>query len=184
MFLSHASEDKRVVRHLYKTLGANGFQPWMDEEDILPGQQWRDEIVKAVRMTDAILVCLSTRSITKDGYIREEIGLALDEANRRPKGTIFIVPALLEECALPESMREWHAVRLFERDGFKKLQKAMEKAKNDRDERHIQAAEARGHYFHDFPHRCWLCKAYLHSAVYTDCPEPKPTWVKKRQGLA
>lgn len=47
IFLAHASEDKPQVRQLYQKLQGAGYQPWMDEEDLIGGQNWREEITKA-----------------------------------------------------------------------------------------------------------------------------------------
>ena len=41
IFLCHASEDKAQVRKVYQCLKRiDGFEPWLDEEDLLPGQDW------------------------------------------------------------------------------------------------------------------------------------------------
>jgi len=77
VFLCHSSGDKPAVRDLYKRLQADGFDPWLDEEDLLPGQDWQREIPKAVRSAEAIIVCLSQASINKEGYVQKEIGEAL-----------------------------------------------------------------------------------------------------------
>ena len=52
IFLCHSSEDKPAVRNLYQRLSNDGFKPWLDEEDILGGQEWEDEIPKAVKTSD------------------------------------------------------------------------------------------------------------------------------------
>jgi hypothetical protein len=59
IFLCHASEDKIEVQRLYQRLHADGFVPWLDTENLLPGQDWDYEIKKAVRAADAVVVCLS-----------------------------------------------------------------------------------------------------------------------------
>ena len=38
VFLCHASGDKPAVRELCHRLRAAGFDPWLDEEKLLPGQ--------------------------------------------------------------------------------------------------------------------------------------------------
>jgi hypothetical protein len=90
VFLCHATDDKPTVRALYLWLQNNGFQPWLDEEYLLPGQEWQQEIRKAVHTSDTLLVCLSRRSITKEGYVQKEIKLAADVASgvtqKRPMG--------------------------------------------------------------------------------------------------
>jgi len=67
VFLCHASSDKPRVRGVYLQLRQSGFLPWLDEEDLLPGQDWRAQISKAVRQADAVFICLSNRSINKEG---------------------------------------------------------------------------------------------------------------------
>lgn len=70
VFLYHASEDKSDVRDLHKKLSAESWiEPWLDEEKLLPGQDWDLEIEKAAQASDAVIVFLSNNSITKEGYI-------------------------------------------------------------------------------------------------------------------
>lgn len=126
VFLCHSSDDKPAVRELYKQLVKEGFDPWLDEEKLLPGQNWKREISKAVREADAVLVCLSQNSISKRGYIQKEIRFALDVACEFPEGTIFLIPVKLEKCEVPEQLSELHWVNLFEADGFGRLVKTLD----------------------------------------------------------
>jgi hypothetical protein len=59
VFLCYAPSDLARVRELYRQLRTAGVQPWFDEEHLLPGQDWQQAIRKAVRETDAVVVCLS-----------------------------------------------------------------------------------------------------------------------------
>lgn len=67
VFLCHGSEDKETVRQLYLDLREDDADPWLDEKNIIGGQDWDTEIQKAVKSSDAILVCLSSRSVRKEG---------------------------------------------------------------------------------------------------------------------
>ena len=125
VFLCHSSGDKTAVRDLYRKLRNDGFYAWLDEEDLLPGQQWEREIPLAVRGSDIVIVCLSNASITKTGYIQKELKFALDIAQEQPEGTIFIIPVKLEECEIPEGLSRLHWVNLFQPDGYEKLVKAL-----------------------------------------------------------
>src|SRR5512139_1792482 len=95
VFLCHAHGDKPVVRKLHRRLTAAGFAPWLDEEDLLPGEDWQREISKAVEKSDVVLICLSKYSINKAGYVQKEIKSALDKADNQPDGTIFLIPLRL-----------------------------------------------------------------------------------------
>ncbi len=48
IFLCHLSEDKPSVRKLHRRLRADGFDPWIDEEEILGGHDWELEIHRAI----------------------------------------------------------------------------------------------------------------------------------------
>jgi hypothetical protein len=104
IFLCHASDDKARVRELYHQLEAAGYHPWLDEEDLLPGQSWWAEIKKVI--TDPynlVVVCLSSNSITKRGVVQREIKRALDVLEETPEGTIYLIPARLEDFGLTSS---------------------------------------------------------------------------------
>ncbi len=124
-FLCHSSGDKDAVRDLYHRLQGDGFEPWLDEEDLLPGQDWAREISRAVRAADVVLVCLSQASIAKTGFVQKEIGYALDAAEERPPGTIYVIPVKLEECEVPERLRQYQWVSLFEEGGYERLMRAL-----------------------------------------------------------
>src|ERR1044071_7148836 len=125
VFLCHASVDKPVVRELYGRLVADGIQPWLDERDILPGQDWRYEISRAVKKADAIVVCLSNVSVTREGFVQKEIKDALNVADEKPEGTIFIIPLRLEECPIPDRLGRWHWVNYYEEGGYHRLLQAL-----------------------------------------------------------
>ena len=79
-----------------------GLDPWLDEVDLLPGQIWKEEIPKAIRKAKIFLACLSTRSVKKVGYIQNEFRLALSAFGERPPGSIFLIPARLDDCEVPD----------------------------------------------------------------------------------
>ena len=114
------------MRELYRQLLSEGVQPWFDEINLLPGQDWKREIRKAVHSSDVIIVCLSRDSITKAGYIQEEIRYALDAADEQPEDTIFIIPLKLEECEVPERLQRWQWVNLFDETGYTRLISALQ----------------------------------------------------------
>lgn len=121
VFLCHSRNDKSAVRALHQRLRDDGIDPWLDEEKLIPGQKFDREIRIAVRNSDVVIVCLSNGSVTKGGYVQKEIKFALDVADEQPEGTIFVIPARLEDCDVPERLSEWHWVDLFEERGYERL---------------------------------------------------------------
>lgn len=126
IFLCHASDDKFAIRPLYENLLKEGFDVWLDEEELIPGQYWRDIIPEAVRNSDIVVVCLSNRSVSKEGYVQKEVRAALDAADEKPEDTIYLIPAKLEECNVPKRLNNVHWVDLFKERGYEKLVKALD----------------------------------------------------------
>ncbi|MBI5842092.1 MAG: SUMF1/EgtB/PvdO family nonheme iron enzyme [Chloroflexi bacterium] len=126
VFLCHSSNDKPAVRELYQKLRAEPWiQPWLDEEELYPGQDWNLEIEKAVEAADAIIVCLSKGSITKEGYVQRELRIVLDYADYKPEGTLYLMPVRLEECEPPRRLRPWQYADYFEGNRERALQRLL-----------------------------------------------------------
>ena len=114
VFLCHASQDKPAVRDLYQRLAADPWiAPWLDEEELLPGQDWNLEIEKAVESPDAVIVCVSKTSVSKEGYVQKELRKVLDIALEKLEGAIFVLPVKLEDCELPRQLRDRQALNYF-----------------------------------------------------------------------
>jgi formylglycine-generating enzyme required for sulfatase activity len=126
VFLCHSSNDKPTVRELYQRLKQEGWiDPWLDEEKLYPGQNWNLEIEKAVEAADAILVCLSNNSITKEGYVQRELRIVLDYADYKPEGTLYLIPIRLEDCEPPRRLRPWQYADYFEKDRDRAYQRLL-----------------------------------------------------------
>jgi formylglycine-generating enzyme required for sulfatase activity len=125
VFLCHASEDKQKVRELYQNLTEEGIDAWLEEEKLLPGQDWKLKIDEALRAADAILICISKRSVSKEGFVQKEIRNAIDIAEEKPEDTIFLIPVRFDECNVPRRLAGIQYVDLFDPQGFGKLIQAL-----------------------------------------------------------
>lgn len=121
VFLIHAHKDREKVHKLYKRLAQGGVDVWLDAERLQPGQDWQNEIRRALLGSAVAVVCLTRNFDKQRGYRHEELQLALEKARTFPDDQIFIIPVRLEKCALPDSLRHLHRVDLFEPGGYKKL---------------------------------------------------------------
>lgn len=61
IFLCHASEDKARVLEIYGRFKQKGLKPWLDKQDLLPGQNWSKEIRKAIRSSEFVLIFFQRR---------------------------------------------------------------------------------------------------------------------------
>jgi len=107
VFLAHSKEDGELVREIFYLLRLDGFAPWIDKENLIPGQDWEREIRQAVRVSDIVLAFISSSGVDRDGYLHKEIRLAIDAAEQKPEGAIFIVPVRLDDCKIPERLARY-----------------------------------------------------------------------------
>lgn len=114
IFLSYAREDERAVFHLRWGLQKAGFDVWFDKSALEPGQDWKLEISRAIRTSKVFLACLSTRSVAKRGFVQAELKQALDVLRELPEGDVYVVPARLDECEVPDSLRHLQYIDIFE----------------------------------------------------------------------
>ena len=126
IFLLHARSDKEAVRRLYRRLVKEGASVWLDQERLLPGQDWVYEIHRAIHNCDVVIACLSRQFNKQGGYRHEELRIAVERANSRDANEVFLIPARLEPCDLPDSLRRWQRVDLFKPDGYQQLVRALQ----------------------------------------------------------
>jgi hypothetical protein len=125
VFLCHSHSDSKAVRILWSRLKKDGMDAWLDSNNLLPGQNWQNEIRKAILKSDVVIVCLSRGFNEQQGYRHEELKLALEKAKLIVDDEVFIIPVRLEKCDMPESLRHLHRVDLFRAGGYKKLVHAL-----------------------------------------------------------
>jgi len=99
VFISYAREDETEARRLYASLkDIPGVMPWIDVEDLLPGDDWEQSIREAMEKSRFLILLLSNNSVSKEGFVQKEVRDALELLQRRPPGVTFVIPARIEFC--------------------------------------------------------------------------------------
>src|SRR4051794_16600286 len=101
IFIAYAAEDYSHAERLYSALVAAGFNPWLDRKKLLPGQNWRRCIERAIDTCDFFIACFSSKSVRKRGQFPYEVRYALRCADRMPLDDIFVLPVRVAECQVP-----------------------------------------------------------------------------------
>jgi hypothetical protein len=118
---------------LHERLKQAGYKPWLDKKDLIPGQNWRSVIPKAIANSQLFIACLSQRSIAKQGFVQREFKMALNQYADRPPNSIYLIPLRLDECDIPDlrqeeyglNLRDLHWLDYWEEDGFEQLERAI-----------------------------------------------------------
>lgn len=99
IFISYAREDAASANRIYHSLqGIPRVTPWLDSKKLLPGVRWKIAIMDALKTCDLFILLLSSKSVSKNGFVQKEISEALDKLKAFPPDQIFLVPARLDDC--------------------------------------------------------------------------------------
>jgi hypothetical protein len=114
VFIAYARENSREAGRIFDILVEKGFDPWMDQRKLLPGQNWARAIRNAMETSDFAVCCFSRRSVRKRGGFQAEVRLALENSRRLPLDAVFLLPVRLDDCPVPaEVALEMQYVDLF-----------------------------------------------------------------------
>ena len=73
-----------------------------------------------------------------ESYVQKEIKDALDIADEKPEETIFIIPARLEQCDVPDRLSKYQWVDLYVDEGYDRLSRALNTRLHQIDEKRNQ----------------------------------------------
>lgn len=98
VFISYSSEDSSIARSVAKNCEKLGLHAWLDEENIMPGMNWRDEIEAAIKSSEVAIVIISKNSISPN-HANKDWSLICEEKWQRPD--IKIVSLKIEKIKTP-----------------------------------------------------------------------------------
>ncbi len=77
-FISYSHEDKLFARRLHDTLQMRGIRCWLDEKQLLPGDDIYEQVDHGIRMWDKVLLCCSQHSLAS-WWVDNEINKAFEK---------------------------------------------------------------------------------------------------------
>ncbi|MEL6222624.1 MAG: toll/interleukin-1 receptor domain-containing protein [Cyanobacteria bacterium J06627_8] len=75
VFISHAFTDTELAKRVAQALRKAGFHVW-DDTQVLPGENWAEELSRALEESDAMVVLLTPNAVSSSN-ISYEVGYAL-----------------------------------------------------------------------------------------------------------
>lgn len=125
VFISYVREDRDKALLLFSRLKNLGFDPWIDEKKLLPGQNWKVQIKESIILSDFFLACLSNNSVSKVGFFQSELKEGFEILKQYPSRNIFFIPVRFDDCEIPFEISDYHWVNLFEVNGLENLVKSL-----------------------------------------------------------
>jgi hypothetical protein len=76
-FISYVRENRAAVDRLAEDLRSFGVRVWLDRNDIMPGQWWKDAINEAIQNGAFFIACFSKElNERQETYMHGELRLA------------------------------------------------------------------------------------------------------------
>jgi hypothetical protein len=108
VFISHCAADRLFASALYQELKQEDWlEPWLDVENLQPGQNWELEILKAIHHADVALVCLSKNTLPLTGFFKRETSQILDLTRERSEEEYGILLLRLDETPIPAEFAKY-----------------------------------------------------------------------------
>lgn len=115
IFIGYTNENLAQARRLSRALRAAGFLPWLDKEQLMPGQNWTAAIERAIAAADFAIQCFSSKSaLRRRSFFYRELRMVLETASRTPLDEVFLIPVRIEDCEIPSLVsNQYQYVDLF-----------------------------------------------------------------------
>ncbi len=133
IFMAYSHEDRESVKAVYHALKLGGYRPWMDEENLIPGQKLHEQLDNAILDSPVILLFISKPEDIHRGLFASEINKIINSIKELGVGKHrTIIPILLENIE-PPILKTWRWIPLFLPDGIERLLAEINQALSDND---------------------------------------------------
>ena len=106
IFLSYASEDRKVAEELSLALAQQGHDVFFDRDDLQLGEDWEGKLRRSIRQCSLFVPVISQRTLAPGRrFFRVEWNLAVDEAKMASflDEEAFLLPVVIDETGLDEA---------------------------------------------------------------------------------
>jgi hypothetical protein len=101
VFISHSSLDKPFVRRLTKRLWTEGYDVWLDEKELVPGDALSHRLSETLAQSKVVIVVVTQNSLNSR-WLKFELNKATE---RMVQGQCRVIPALKGAVELPPELR-------------------------------------------------------------------------------
>ncbi len=158
VFLSYRRGDAGAAGRLKKRLEDAGFKVWMDTDSIIGSPDWVRKISEGICDSLAVIFFLTSAWEDSDGFVHNEVKLALEVEKRLLEGRELIVPVLMTDGEPPDLLESRQYINYRNEDdaGFAEILRALQLVLE-------HSRKMRDAVTPEFRKRCWSYLDYQRS---------------------
>jgi uncharacterized protein YjbI with pentapeptide repeats len=117
-FISYSHQDKSFAIRLHDQLQARGIRCWLDEHQMLPGDDIYEQVNRGIKLFDKVLLCCSEHSLTS-WWVDNELATAFSKEQKlikeRGKRVLSLIPINLDGYMFSDEWKSGKRQQLTER---------------------------------------------------------------------
>lgn len=128
IFMIHSRADLEQAQTLSSKLKEMGFNPWLDVENLVPGQKWANATMQALEESSVALFLVSKNSTDQETAVGKELTAALRIMRSHAETDSPVIPVKLGNSDVPKELKGIHWVDLHEDKELDRLRLGLERA--------------------------------------------------------
>ncbi|WP_137111513.1 toll/interleukin-1 receptor domain-containing protein [Rhodobacter sp. SY28-1] len=127
VFIIYSRKDREKAAEVARVLRQAGVEPWLDFENIVAGEVWRDVVRKALD-DSAMAIAIFSENFGESDSVKDELDQAIKTLESSDKVTSPIIPLLYSGGEIPVRLRHIHYVDMEQKDSSEFLVRSVERA--------------------------------------------------------
>jgi len=114
-FISYSSKDQYVAEQIASSLKSSGFGYWLDQKEILVGQQILDRVSDGIMIESDYLITILSENSMRSGWCKMELRMGYQREIEEDR--VFVLPVRIDEVDVPKEIKIKKFFQLDPEDG-------------------------------------------------------------------